>query len=291
MVDINVSLVARLIAQQFPEWAHLPIRPVAHSGWDNRTFHLGSDMTVRLPSHAAYAAQVDKEQRWLPILAPLLPVAIPMPLARGEPSEEYPWAWSVYRWIDGENAVIQPIPDPNALAHQLAAFLTALQHIPAGGGPDPGPHNFYRGGSVRIYDFETRTALETLRGQMDTEAARMIWETAVKTVYQGSPVWIHGDVHPTNLLVRNGQLGAVIDFGCLGIGDPACDLVMAWTFFSEESRQGFRSALALDDSTWARARGWALWKALITLADCQAQTPSKLLEARRTIAALLTDHT
>ncbi|MDQ6422243.1 aminoglycoside phosphotransferase family protein [Paenibacillus sp. LHD-117] len=289
MVEINVALVSRLIAEQFPEWAHLPVKPVELSGWDNRTFCLGPDMSVRLPSAEGYAAQVEKEQQWLPRLARHLPLPIPAPLAKGAPSREYPWHWSVYRWIDGENASIDRIDDLNEFAEQLSRFLNALQMIDTSGGPPPGLHNFYRGGSVSVYDEQTRNAITALRDQIDTEAATAVWETAIQTTWNRPPVWVHGDVHPTNMLVKEGRLSAVIDFGCSAVGDPACDLTIAWTFFAKESRAIFRAGLKLDDHTWSRARGWALWKALITIADPANANPIKIKEARRTINEIFSD--
>jgi aminoglycoside phosphotransferase (APT) family kinase protein len=291
MMDIHLSLVGRLIAEQFPEWAHLPVKPVEFSGWDNRTFRLGDDMTVRLPSAQAYAAQVEKEQQWLPRLAQHLPLTIPTPIAMGVPSHEYPWHWSIYRWIDGENATIDSIADLNEFADQLSKFLNALQQIDSSGGPPPGLHNFYRGGSVSIYDEETRKAIANLDGKIDTSAVTAVWEAALKAAWNGPPVWIHGDVHATNLLVKDGRLCAVIDFGCSAVGDPACDLTIAWTLFSGKSREIFRAGLMVDDNTWSRARGWALWKGLITLADDTNTNLSKLKEARRAINEVLADHT
>src|SRR3712207_6233099 len=157
-VDINVSLVRRLLAAQFPRWADLPIKPVEVGGWDNRTFHLGAQMTVRLPSAAPYALQVEKEHRWLPKLAPLLPLPIPVPLAKGAPTDGYPWQWSVYRWLEGETATAERIADLRQFATALADFLTALQRIESAGGPPPGRHNFFRGGPLSVYDAETRQA-------------------------------------------------------------------------------------------------------------------------------------
>lgn len=289
-VDIDVSLVRRLILEQFPEWASLPIKPVEFSGWDNRTFHLGDDMTLRLPSAQAYEAQVEKEQQWLPRLAPLLPLPIPAPLAMGMPSGEYPWKWSIYRWIDGENATVERISNMSDFAVQLAQFLNDLQQIDASDGPPPGPHNFYRGGSLSIYDDGTRNAISDLEGIVDTAEATAVWETAIKATWSGSPVWVHGDVHVTNLLVKDDRLSAVIDFGCSGVGDPACDLTIAWTFFSGQSRETFRELLQIDDATWLRARGWALWKALITIANPSGSTPEKLKESGRVIKDVIAEH-
>lgn len=265
-VPVDASLVRRLVSTQFPQWAHLPVRPVELGGWDNRTFHLGERMTVRLPSAAAYALQVEKEHHWLPRLAPHLPLPIPVPLAMGQPADGYPWHWSVYRWLDGEVASIECIADLRQFAIDLAEFLVALYRIDATGGPPPGPQNFYRGGSLTVYDDETRQAIAALEGAIDTKAATAVWEAALAATWRGSPVWVHGDVAAGNLLVRDGRLSAVIDFGTSGVGDPACDLAIAWTLLAGESRETFRAALPLDDGTWTRGRGWTLWKALITLA-------------------------
>ena len=263
---IDVKLVERLIASQFPQWNNLPIWPVALSGWDNRTFHLGKEMIIRLPSGAEYALQVEKEQYWLPKLHPLLPLPIPMPLAMGKPEDGYPFKWSIYNFLEGEPAVSAHIDNLCEFAVTLAKFLTALQQINSEGGPLPGPHSFYRGGSLATYDAETRKAISHLKGKIDTAAATALWERALATSSQNPPVWVHGDISPGNLLVKNGKLTAVIDFGQLTIGDPACDLTIAWTFFKQESRKVFRDNLALDDDTWSRALGWALWKALIVAA-------------------------
>jgi aminoglycoside phosphotransferase (APT) family kinase protein len=288
-MDINVSLVNQLIAEQFPQWAHLPVKPIELSGWDNRTFRLGQDMSVRLPSAEGYAAQVTKEQQWLPRLANLLPLPIPTPLAMGVPSNEYPWDWSIYRWIDGENASNDSIGNQNDFAEDLSKFLVALHKIDTSGGPPPGLHNFYRGGLVSIFDEQTRKAIAILDDKIDTVAAKAIWEAAIKTKWNRPPVWVHGDVHPTNLLVKGGRLSAVIDFGCSAVGDPASDLTIAWTLFSGESREIFRAGLMIDDNTWIRASGWALWKALITLADHTNTNLLKIEEARRTINEVLSD--
>lgn len=288
--DIDVSLVSRLVAAQFPQWAQLPIRPVRVSGWDNRTFRLGEEMSVRLPSAEGYVLQVEKEQRWLPELAPHLPLPIPVPLAKGAPGEGYPWPWSVYRWLEGEPATEDRIADLRQFATDLARFLNALYRISATEGPPPGPHNFYRGGPLSVYDGETRSALGALSGEIDVDAAREVWDAALGATWYGAPVWVHGDVAWGNLLVREGRLSAVIDFGTLGVGDPSCDLAIAWTLFRGESRKVFRSALGLDEATWARGRGWTLWKALITLAEHLETDPAKAAESRRVLEEVLADY-
>ena len=290
MVTIDVSLVRRLVSTQFPQWADLPIEPVEFGGWDNRTFHLGEHMTVRLPSAAAYSLQVEKEQRWLPRLAPLLPFPIPVPLAMGEPTDDYPWHWSVYRWLDGETAMNAPIADLRQCAIDVAEFLVALQRADAADGPLPGAHNFWRGGPLDVYDGETRQALDTLDGEIDTSTATEVWETALATSWQGAPVWFHGDIAVGNLLLEEGRLSAVIDFGTSGVGDPACDLAIAWTLFEEESREVFRQLLPLDDETWARGRAWTLWKALIVAAGIADTNAREADKAWQIIDEVLADH-
>ncbi len=286
-VDITVSLVGQLVTAQFPEWADLPIKPVEFDGWDNRTFRLGEDMAVRLPSAECYSGQVEKEQRWLPRLAPLLPLHIPIPLAMGVPAAGYPWHWSVYRWIEGEKATIECIDDLHRFATTLARFLAALQQIDAAGGPPPGQHNFFRGGPLAIYDTETRDAIAVLHGKIDSDAVTAAWEAALKATWHGTPVWLHGDLSASNLLVRRGRLSAVIDFGCSGVGDPACDLTIAWTLFSGESREAFCAALPVDGATWARGRGWALWTGVSKLAEHIDTNPFEAGKARRAIDEVL----
>lgn len=274
---IDEALVRRLVTTQFPQWKDLAIRPVALSGWDNRTFHLGEHMLVRMPSAAVYAAQVEKEQQWLPKLAPFLPLPIPVPLAIGEPAEEYPWHWSIYRWLEGESAASAPIADLCNFATDLAHFLLALQNINPTDGPLSGPHSFYRGGPLKTYDTETRQAIAVLKGKIDVDTVTEVWETALATTWQETPVWIHGDISAGNLLVKEGKLSAVIDFGQLAVGDPACDLAITWTLFEGKSREIFRATLPLDPDTWARGRAWTLWKALIMAAGL---TDSNAVEAR-----------
>jgi aminoglycoside phosphotransferase (APT) family kinase protein len=264
--DITPAVAARLVATRFPQWADLPVVPVTLDGWDNTTFRLGDHLSVRLPSGDGYVAQIEKEHRWLPVLAPRLPLPIPEPVAIGRPGAGFPRPWSIYRWIEGDHATVERIADPATFAADLAAFLAALYAIDATGGPPPGTHNFHRGGPLDVYDAQTRASIEELAREVDADAATEVWGAALDSSWDRPPVWVHGDVTASNLLVSERRLAAVIDFGCAAVGDPACDLVMAWTFFTGESAEVFRSALPFDDATWARARGWALWKALLTLA-------------------------
>jgi aminoglycoside phosphotransferase (APT) family kinase protein len=279
--DITPVVVTRLVATQFPQWADLPVVPVAHDGWDNTTFRLGDELCVRLPSAERYVAQVEKEHRWLPILGSQLPLPIPRPVALGRPSGGFPRPWSIYRWIDGDTASVDRITNLTVFAVDLAGFLAALYAIDASGGPPAGPHNFFRGGPLDTYDEQSRSSIQLLADEIDSEATTEVWEAALATPWDRSPVWVHGDVVASNLLVADGRLRAVIDFGCSGVGDPACDLVMAWTFFKGESSDVFRRGLPFDGATWARGRGWALWKALITLAQEKHGTSDADAAARR----------
>lgn len=293
--DITCQLLTDLIGEQFPHWADLPIEPVEVYGWDNTTFRLGDRLSVRLPSAEPYVAQVDKEQRWLGILAPQLPLRIPEPVAKGQAGCGYPWPWSIYRWIEGEPARPDAIADLTVLATRLAEFLVSLYSIDARDGPAAGPHSFFRGGPVRTYDEETRAAIDALTGVVDTSAASRVWQDALDATWSGPPTWVHGDVAASNLLVSGGELVAVIDFGCCAVGDPACDLVLAWTLFSGRSREAFAATLDVDAAMWARARGWALWKALITMqsahapsdADSAAQRWGWRITARELVEQLL----
>ena len=289
-IDIDLPLVRRLVDAQFPQWADLPIRGVAIDGWDNRTFRLGERMSVRLPSALGYREQLAKEQRWLPVLAPQLPLPIPVPLAVGQPGEGYPLQWSVYRWLDGEVSSAASVTDLSAFARDLGAFLVALQAIDPTGGPGPGTHNFFRGGDLSVYDSETRQALAVLEGLIDSAGARAVWEDALDARWTGSPVWFHGDVSSNNLLVRDGRLSAVIDFGTCGVGDPACDLVIAWTMLSGESRDAYVEARDVDSAAWARGRGWAIWKSLIVAAGLAGTNSPAGGSSRRVIAEGIADH-
>ncbi|WP_285568236.1 aminoglycoside phosphotransferase family protein [Streptomyces sp. NBC_01463] len=287
---IDAGLVQRLISAQFPQWSGLAVRPVEVDGWDNRTYRLGEAMTVRLPTAAGYVPAVEKEHRWLPVLAPSLPVAVPPVLALGAPGEGYPHPWSVRRWLPGETAARGRVDDLAGFAVSVAEFVRALQRCDATGGPLAGAHSFYRGASPAHYDEETRRCLAALEGRVDTDRARAVWDAALATEWRGAPVWFHGDIASGNLLVEDGELSAVIDFGTSGVGDPACDLVIAWGMFSGESREAFRQAVGQDGGTWARARGWALWKSLLNLTGDDGTDPRWTADEQRVVDAVLADH-
>jgi aminoglycoside phosphotransferase (APT) family kinase protein len=187
-------------------------------------------------------------------------------VAKGQPSPDFPRPWSIYRWLDGQTASVDRIDDLTAFAAQLGNFLAALYRCDPDGGPPPGAHSFNRGGPISVWNKQMRQALKALRGLIDTDAATAVWEAALAAEHYDPAVWVHGDISGSNLLVVDGHLAAVIDFGCSAVGDPACDTTIAWTMFQDQSRDTFKSELSLDDATWARGRGWVLWKALITLA-------------------------
>jgi aminoglycoside phosphotransferase (APT) family kinase protein len=258
-VMTDETLVRRLLAAQFPEWAELPIVRVRSAGTDNAIYRLGDELAVRLPRIDWAIEAIEKECRWLPYLAPQLPLPVPVPLAMGEPGEGYPWHWSVCRWLDGENATLDRIADAQQFAADLAAFVAALQRIDPADGPRSGTPGVSRGVPLVTRDAGTRAAISELNGIIDTDAATAAWDAAlVAPVWEDPPVWLHGDLQSGNLLVNDGYLSAVIDFGCLAVGDPACDMMVAWTLFTADSRAAFRAAVAVDDATWARGRGWAL---------------------------------
>jgi aminoglycoside phosphotransferase (APT) family kinase protein len=287
--QIDAALAARLVAEQFPQWAELPVVPVEFSGWDNQTFRLGDTMSVRLPSGAAYAGSVARELTWLPRLAADLPCPVPVPVAAGAPSATFPWPWSIRRWIAGRPVATAPVADPVAFAEQLADFLRALRRIDPAGGPPPGEENFHRGGDLVVYDDGTRRATAAFATMIDPAAVTEVWEAALAAQWGGPPVWFHGDFAPGNLLLDgSGRLGGVIDFGQYGVGDPACDLVIAWTLLRGRARDTFRAAIAVDDATWARGRGWALWKALSTVLAGDAG-PYFIAQAHDVLRELLTD--
>ncbi|HEX8600634.1 MAG TPA: aminoglycoside phosphotransferase family protein [Chloroflexia bacterium] len=290
-VETDVALVRRLLAAQFPHWADLPIEPVRSAGTDNAIYRLGGDMAVRLPRIAWAIPQVEKEHRWLPVLAPHLPLAIPVPLAMGTQGEGYPWYWSVQTWLEGENASLDRITDQRQAAIDLAQFVAALQQIDPAGGPLAGSHNFGRGEPLAMRDNQTREAIAALHGMIDTSSASEAWEAALMApAWHGPPVWVHGDLQSGNLLAVRGRLSAVIDFGGLGVGDPACDVMTAWLYLASETRDVFREALQVDDATWARGRGWALSVGLIALPYYRSTNPILAGIARRAIDEVLADH-
>ena len=284
------ALVRRLLVAQFPRWAALPIERVASGGTENAIYRLGDALAARLPLRPGAREQVEKLHRWLPRLGPLLPLAIPVPLAKGEPCEEFPWHWSVYPWLAGESASAESIADPGRAALALGEFVVALQRIDPAEGPRPGAHNFFRGVPLAARDSQVRAAIEALRGVIDTAAATAAWKSALEIpAWHEPPVWIHGDLKADNLLAVEGRIEAVIDFGGLGVGDPACDLIIAWDLLCAESRNIFRAAVGVDDATWMRGHGWALSIALTALPYYLDTNPVMVRYARRLLDEVLTD--
>ena len=287
---IDTELARRLIKAQFPQWADLPVTPVEFDGWDNRTFRLGDELTIRLPSAVGIRGRGGEGGRWLPRLAPGLPVPIPEPVGLGQPSEGYPHHWSVRRWLDGETASPATVADQAPFAEDWRGSC-ALQAVDATDGPAAGDHCAHRGAPPVYYDDETREALRTLRRSGRHRVRRRGLGGGA-----GGPGDRAGGLVPRrrvsigNLLVRDGRLAAVIDFGTCGVGDPACDLVIAWTFLAGEGRSVFREVIDQDRGTWARARGWAIWKALIVLARVIDSDPDQAAKFGREITEVIADH-
>ena len=282
----DVPLVRRLLHGQFPQWADLPLERVPSSGTDNALYRLGDDMVVRLPRIHWAVGAVDKDLRWLPSLAPLLPVAVPVPLAKGTPAEGYAWDWGIYPWLDGENPTADRIADMESVTKDVTRFVEALRRIDPAGGPPT-----RRGAPLEVQDEAARVALAALRGLIDTEAATTVWDAALRTpAWSGPPVWIHGDLLPGNLLFQRDRLRGVIDWSLVGVGDPACDLIVAWALLPPDARNRFRAELRIDDATWSRGRGWALSIALIALPYYKDTNPGLAATARHLIREVLADH-
>jgi aminoglycoside phosphotransferase (APT) family kinase protein len=255
----DVPLVQRLLAAQFPEWAALPIERVPSSGTDNALYRLGDDMVVRLPRIGWAAKDVETDARWLPVLAPLLPVELPELLAHGKPTESYPWDWGVYKWLEGENPVVGSLVSPEVLARDISRFVSALRELDVPGAP-PGS----RGAPLATRDAETRTAIAELDGTVDTDSVTAVWDGALQVPpWPGPPIWTHGDLLRGNLLLRDGRLTGVIDWSGAGVGDPAADLIAAWSVLPADARETLREELSVDDAMWLRGRGLALSVALL----------------------------
>jgi aminoglycoside phosphotransferase (APT) family kinase protein len=289
-VQFDPVMVEKLVAAQFPHWARLPVRPVGKSGVDNATYRLGDELSVRLPRYPRWIGQVQREQRWLPYLRPRLPVPVPVPVAQGRPGQGYPFPWSVYRWIEGENATLDGITDPRGTAVELAEFFAALQAVDATAGPPPQWSNGFRGVPVTsttdaaVTEGNVRPRIAALEGLVDTEALTAVYEAGRSAPrWDRPPVWIHGDPAPTNMLIRDGRLAAVIDFGTLAVGDPATDLIVAWAFLDAQTRPIFRAVLGVDDATWARGRAWGLSATLPGRDELDAA-------GRRRLADIIADH-
>jgi len=272
----SLDLAHKLIEDQFPEYYNLPITDVEKQGHDNRTYRLGEHMLIRMPTAAHYALKVPKEQELLPQLAKRLSVSIPAPIKMGKPSADYPYPFSIYKWLPGKSINLLTLTDQNKeqIAFDLANFLKELQAINDFEGHEPGQHNWWRGDDVSVYDKGAREQIAELAEIIDAGQALALWDQACATRWDKTPVWIHGDFAIGNILMDSGKLSAVIDFGGAAVGDPACDLVIAWTYLSGKARETFISKMDMDPDTWLRARTWALWKATFEL--CQIEDKNSL---------------
>ncbi|MGI5336765.1 aminoglycoside phosphotransferase family protein [Streptomyces sp. CA-181903] len=289
-MSIDDDLVRRLVAGRFPRWAGLPVERLPSGGTVNAVYRLGDELLVRLPLAEGGVADLLREREWLPLLAPRLPVAVPEVVGAGEPAEGYPWPWSVYRWLPGRVPEEGSLDDPMGLAADLAGFVAAMRGLGLPGTP-PRAH---RGGPLDALDAATRAAVDALRRtpeeDVDGDAALAVWEDALGAPGEaGPPVWLHADLMPGNLLVAGGRLAAVIDFGCAGTGDPACDLFPAWNLLPSAAREVFRDALGVDDAAWRRGRGRALSQALIALPHYRTSNPAMTRNARHVLRAVLTE--
>lgn len=283
--DVDLKLVSRLIEAQFPQWASLPLKAVASAGTDNALFRLSDEMVVRLPRIDWAIDDVMKEQIWLPQIAPGLSFEIPTPLALGEPTDEFPHRWSIYRWCRGENPILHHVESPEALAVDIAQFITELRGVDTAGAPLAS-----RGIPLQERDAPTRKAIDELRSIMDISEIEDAWISALAVpLWANPPVWIHGDISPGNVLIADGHLQAIIDFGAMGIGDPAIDLIAAWNLLPKPVRGIFRAHSGVDAATWKRGRGWALSVALIQLPYYLHSNPAVAENARHVIAEVLAD--
>jgi aminoglycoside phosphotransferase (APT) family kinase protein len=267
---IDAALVRRLVDAQFPQWAALPLALLEPAGSDHVIYRLGDELSVRLPRHADAIGQARREARWLPWLGPRLPLAVPVLVTVGEPGFGYPWPWAVHQWIEGRVATVEALSESADAAIDLARFLTDLQRLPT---EDVSAEEF---GSRPLAerDQATRAAIARVDGVFDVTAMTELWDAALSAPgWQRPPVWFHGDFHTGNLLTVDGRLSAVIDFGELGIGDPACDLTIAFTLMTARTRAVFREALGVDDATWTRGRGWALASGLNAYTSYAAVNP------------------
>jgi aminoglycoside phosphotransferase (APT) family kinase protein len=253
-VETDTALVRRLLRAQHPRWADLPITRVPSAGTDNAMYRLGEDLVARLPRIHWAMDHVAKEQRWLPALAPALPLAVPAPVAVGEPTEEFPYPWGVARWLPGELATLDRLDDPVQAARDLAAFVRALRRVD----PVAGPRHD-RGASIRHGDERVRAALETVAGDIDVARAAEVWEAAVEAPeHDGPPTWFHGDLSYLNVLARDGRVSGVVDWGTCGVGDPAIDTIVAWSLLPVSARDVYREELEVSDAEWARGKGWVV---------------------------------
>ncbi len=286
-IESDVALVRRLLGGQFPQWAELPTEPVSSYGTDHDIYRLGDHLVARLPRIGWATEQAAKEAEWLPKLAPHLPLRLPVQLAMGHPAEGYPFSWSVCEWLPGENAN-GTIADLDRAALDLAAFVRALRQVDTAGAPPRPPHG--RGSPLAEGDEQVRLSIAELGARIDGDATLRSWEESLNApIWEGLEVWVHGDLLPGNLLVVDSRLSAVIDWGGLNVGDPARDLQPAWNMFAGDSRERFRNELEVDDASWLRGRGWALYQAVSALPYYWDTNPGMIRQASHALTQVLAD--
>jgi len=284
-VDLPEAAVAALVGAQFPRWRALPVRRVGSHGTVNALYRLGDDLVVRVPLRPGADTELRAERDHGRLLAPYLPVPVPETVGIGAPGPGYPGYWSVCRWLSGESADRRPVADPVRLATDLAAVVTALRGIDTGGRGVP---KTGRGAALSTMDDEVRRALAASATLVDTVRLGAIWADCLAADrYAGAGVWLHADLMPGNLLIRDGALAAVLDLGTVRVGDPAVDLMPAWNTFDAGARAAFRDATGTDDATWRRGTGWALAQAIVALPYYVRTNPVMADTARRTLAAIL----
>ena len=284
-IATDAELVRRLLSAQFPQWSGLRVERVPSFGTDNALYRLGDNLVVRLPRIHWAASDIDKDARWLEQLRPFLPVAIPQQLASGTPGAGFPWQWGIYRWLEGVNPVAGAIDLPEELAQDMGALVRAMGRLRLS---DTRPGS--RAGPLVERDAEVRQAIVDAAGEFDASSVTAAWERALQApAWEGPPVWTHGDLLRGNLLLRDGRLSAVIDWSLLGVGDPACDALVAWSVLPPDSRELFRAEAGLDDATWERGRGWALCCGLLQVPYYAETNPELADNGRHMVREVLVD--
>lgn len=283
---INIQNVRQLLRNQFPDFANLTITETNPQGWDHTSYRLGDSYVARFPNAEYYAPQINKEFQWLPYLSKNLSTPIPKPLYLGKPDHNFNWHWTISKWIEGTTATLDSINDNYEFTYNIAYFLDELLKVPILNAPHPSPHNFYRGGDLIHYDQQVQQLLRDLEDRVDVIRATHIWQVALASSWTNNPVWIHGDFAPSNIIIEKNKLKAVIDFGLCAVGDPACDLTIAWSFLSEKNRDIFKTLISLDTQTWERSKAWALWKAMLVL-NGQSEQKSNEIDAIDIIESIL----
>ena len=283
-VHTDADLVRRLLAAQHPQWADLPIRRVPSAGTDNAMYRLGDDLVARLPRIDWAVDTVAKEQRWIPFLAPQLPLAVPRPVADGAPTDEFPYPWGVVEWLPGEHATVDVLDDPVQAARDLAAFVRALRAVDATDGP-----RHHRGASIRRGDRLVRDGIETAGDDVDATALLEVWEEAIAAPeHDGPPTWFHGDLSYLNVLAVDGRVSGVIDWGTCAVGDPAIDMIAAWSMLPPGAREVYREELGVSDAEWARGKGWVV-TGVFGIPYYRYTNPVLVADKIRAIAAVLAD--